>query len=83
VSYQVPTNSPYVPCPRCQSPNVTPVNFTWWGGAIGPRILKLVKCQQCGLSYKGKTGQSPTRDIVIYTVVLIVVFFVIGLLINM
>ncbi|MBA3471113.1 MAG: hypothetical protein H0T53_15870 [Herpetosiphonaceae bacterium] len=80
MSYQVPANSPYVPCPRCQGLNVTPVKFTWWGGAVGPRILKLVKCQQCGLSYKGKTGQSPTRDIVIYTVVIFAIVFALSLL---
>jgi hypothetical protein len=65
----------YVACPRCQRPDPEKVGFTWWGGAIGPRLLSHVKCRWCGLQYNGKTGQSNTTGIVIYSVVL----FLIGL----
>jgi len=40
-------------------------------------MLSHVKCRWCGTQYNGKTGQSNTTGIVIYTVVL----FVIGLVI--
>jgi hypothetical protein len=66
MSYQMLHGSGYVPCPRCRSSNVSPVNFNWWGGALGPRLLSLVKCNQCQLQYKGKTGGSPNRFIAIY-----------------
>lgn len=69
--------SAYVPCPRCQMPSPQPVKFTWWGGVLGPKLLSHVKCQQCGMTYNGKSGQSNTTSIVIYTVVLSVIVFVI------
>lgn len=67
----------YVPCPRCMRPDPEKVNFTWWGGMIGPRLLKHVKCNGCGLAYNGKSGQSNTTNIVIYSVVLGVISLVI------
>jgi hypothetical protein len=71
----------YMPCPRCSRPDPEKVNFTWWGGMIGPRLLKHVKCGGCGLAYNGKSGQSNTTNIVIYSVVLGVIALVIGLLV--
>lgn len=62
--------SEYVPCPRCRRPDPEQVKFTWWGGMLGPRLLKHVKCNGCGLAYNGKSGQSNTTNIVIYSVVL-------------
>ena len=59
-----------VPCPRCARPDPEQVKFTWWGGMLGPRLLKHVKCNGCGLTYNGKSGQSNTTNIVIYSVVL-------------
>jgi hypothetical protein len=67
----------YVPCPRCRRPDPEKVNFTWWGGMIGPRMLKHVKCHGCGMTYNGKSGQSNTTNIVIYSVVLGVISLVI------
>jgi hypothetical protein len=62
--------SQYAPCPQCQSSdNVHPVSFTWWGGILGPKLLNHVKCHKCGTAYNGKTGQSNTTGIVIYSVV--------------
>lgn len=66
MSYQVPRAGAHVPCPRCGNPQVQPVTFTWWGGAVGPWLLKVVKCPQCGLSYRGATGGSPTLGIALY-----------------
>lgn len=59
----------YVPCPRCATPNPKKVGFTWWGGLLGPSILSHVKCQRCGLTFNGKTGQSNTTGIVVYTII--------------
>ncbi len=61
--------SGWLPCPSCRSGNVERPGFTWWGGALGPRVLSHVKCHDCGHTYNGKTGQSNTTGIVIYSVV--------------
>ena len=71
--------SEYVPCPRCARPDPEQVKFTWWGGVLGPRLLKHVKCNGCGLTYNGKSGQSNTTNIVIYSVILGVISFGIAL----
>ena len=67
--------SPYVPCPRCRMPSPQLVKFTWWGGLLGPKMLSHVKCQQCKLAYNGKTGQSNTTGIIIYSIIVGVIFF--------
>lgn len=59
----------YAPCPSCRSAQAQPVKFTWWGGMLGPKLLHHVKCEQCGAQYNGKTGQSNTRGIIIYSVI--------------
>jgi hypothetical protein len=69
----------YVPCPRCYTPNPEKVKFTWWGGLLGPKMLSHVKCRNCGLTYNGKSGQSNTTGIVIYSVIVFVIFFAIGI----
>lgn len=73
--------SPYVPCPRCRTPDPLKVNFTWWGGMLGPRMLSHVKCRGCGLAFNGKTGESNDSKIAIYFVVTFVVSLGIFLLI--
>jgi uncharacterized Zn finger protein len=60
----------YAPCPKCSDSQALKVSMTWWGGALGPYLLTHVKCQKCGTTYNGKTGQSNTTAIVIYSVVL-------------
>lgn len=69
----------YAPCPNCAGSKAIPVKFTWWGGVIGPKLLKHVSCSQCGTKYNGRTGASNTAGIVIYTVVLLIVGFIGGL----
>jgi transposase-like protein len=82
-AYQGGEASPYVPCPQCRRPNPEKVGFTWWGGVLGPRMLSHVKCQSCGTAYNGKTGQSNTTGIVIYSVVLFVIVIAIVLAITL
>lgn len=49
-------NNSYAPCPNCGSTSVERVRYTLWGGFIGPLIFHLVKCNDCGKTYNGKTG---------------------------
>lgn len=74
-----PNAGQYAPCPKCQRPDPEKVGFTWWGGVIGPRMLSHVKCRWCGTQYNGKTGQSNTTGIIIYSVVIFAIALVIGL----
>ena len=59
----------YVPCPNCSATGATKVGFTWWGGVLGPALLTHVKCPECGTTYNGKTGESNTTGIIVYSVV--------------
>ena len=65
----------FAPCPKCSNSNAEQLKFTWWGGLIGPKILKHVKCQSCGAKYNGKTGKDNTTGIVIYTLIVGVIVF--------
>ena len=56
----------YAPCPNCGQGNAQKVNFTWWGGALGPRMFTHVKCPNCGTEYNGRTGKSNRTRILIY-----------------
>ncbi len=72
----------FAPCPKCGSTNSKKVGFTWWGGVLGPKLFNHVKCGGCGTCYNGKSGKSNTTAIVIYTVVLVVIFGIIGFALN-
>ena len=65
----------FAPCPKCRNSNAEQLNFTWWGGVVGPKILKHVKCQSCGAKYNGKSGKANTTAIVIYIAVVGVLTF--------
>ena len=66
----------YVPCPKCGTADSKLLKFTWWGGALGPKMLTHVKCQNCGNKYNGKTGGDNTAGVAIYMVVAGVISFV-------
>ena len=70
--------SNYVPCPKCGGTNIQKVGFTWWGGVLGSKLFNHVKCNTCGTTYNGKTGQSNTMNIIIYTIVVMFVVLVIA-----
>jgi len=75
----------FAPCPQCQASDANRLNFTWWGGALGPKMLNHVKCSNCGTKYNGKTGGSNTGGIVVYTIVtgilaFILLFFAVSVL---
>ena len=65
----------YAPCPKCGQSNAQKVTFTWWGGALGPRLFTQVKCQNCKTEYNGKTGKSNQTNILIYFVASFVIAF--------
>lgn len=74
----------YVACPKCGTPEPEKLNFTWWGGVLGPRVLSHVKCGNCKHHFNGRTGKDNTTGIVIYTiavglVVLVVFVIVLGI----
>ncbi len=71
----------YAACPKCKQTEAAPVGFTWWGGALGPKLFTHVKCQRCGMTYNGKTGMPNTNAIIIYCAVsfVIVVFLLLAL----
>ena len=69
-------------CPKCNSANVVPVKYTWWGGVIGPRMMHHTRCKDCGYVYNRKTRQSNTTNIIIYFAVTFVVMFLIWYFIN-
>ena len=64
-----------VPCPKCGSSNVKKVGYTWWGGAIGPRLMNHTKCNNCGATYNGKSGKPNTNAIILYNVVILSLCF--------
>jgi hypothetical protein len=67
----------FAPCPKCSAASATQLKFTWWGGALGPKLLTHVRCDACGNKFNGKTGGDNTTKIVIYFLVVGLVFFVI------
>jgi predicted nucleic-acid-binding Zn-ribbon protein len=66
----------YAPCPRCRQSAAEKVNFTWWGGLLGPKLFTHVKCLGCGNKYNGKSGKDNTTNIVIYSVIVGIICFV-------
>ncbi|MCA9673857.1 MAG: hypothetical protein H6709_18185 [Kofleriaceae bacterium] len=66
---------PEVACPKCQAQvTPSPVGFTWWGGALGPRMLHHVECPACHARFNGRSGLPNDRAIAIYVVVTLAVF---------
>lgn len=65
------------PCPQCRNAVARKIEFTWWGGLLGPRMLNHVKCLVCGTTFNAKTGRSNFTAIVLYQVITLIV---IGLL---
>ena len=69
--------SEWAPCPNCGNDDASRVHWTFWGGLIGPAIINVVRCHQCGTNYNGVHGDTNGGRIAIY----IVVSIVLGLLI--
>ena len=74
------------PCPKCNNSEIQKVNFTWWGGILGPRLFHIGKCKKCGNEFNYKTGRKNIVSIIIYVLVLnaiiIFAFFVLGRMVG-
>jgi hypothetical protein len=77
------TMSDYVPCPKCSGTAARKVDFTWAGGVLGPALLHHVKCPDCGTEYNGKTGESNTAGMILYSAVFGFILLALVLLINL
>ncbi len=55
-----------VACPKCGASSASKVSFTWWGGALGPRLFHVMRCQKCRAQFNGRTGASLGKVIVVY-----------------
>lgn len=60
-------------CPKCHSADVHSPTFTWWGGALGPKLFKHTVCRSCGFGYNRVTRQSNQTAIAIYFVIALIV----------
>jgi hypothetical protein len=56
-------------CPRCGHHDIHTPSYTWWGGALGPRMFHHRVCRACKLGFNAKTRRSNTRTIILYQVV--------------
>lgn len=68
-------------CPRCGQPAAKPVSFTWWGGALGPKLFSHHKCQACKFTFNGRTGKPNDTAIAIYLIISVVIGLAAGILI--
>src|SRR4051812_27841645 len=66
-------------CPRCGVPAARPVSFTWWGGALGPKLFNHHKCNACQHTFNGKTGQPNTTAITIYVTISTIIAIAVGI----
>ena len=81
-AYNQPGSGPPRPghCPNCGSRNFKTPGFTWWGGAVGQKIISHVVCQNCNTGFNKKTGASNTANIILYQVVAAAIVFPLVLL---
>ena len=63
----------FAPCPHCGCRDATKIRWTFWGGALGPRMMNHVRCKNCRSAYNGTHGCFNTAGIAIYTVVSMVI----------
>jgi hypothetical protein len=61
-------------CPKCGNTSSTKVGFTWWGGALGPKLFHVVRCGGCRAQYNGRTSAKLTSTIIVYQLIAVVVF---------
>ena len=56
-------------CPRCNGKNIHKIEYSWWGGLIGPALVHQVRCNDCGKTYNGVTGTDITKKMLIYVLI--------------
>ena len=67
-------------CPQCGAFSVSQPSFTWWGGAVGPKLFKHAVCGACGFGFNAETGESNKGKITAYLAVSAFVGIIIMLL---
>lgn len=67
-------------CPRCKSSDVHKVEYSWWGGLIGPGLVHQLRCKKCGMTYDGVSGTNITKRVSAYITVGLVISFIIVIL---
>ncbi|MCX6665465.1 MAG: hypothetical protein NT038_05325 [Euryarchaeota archaeon] len=77
---QVPLYYEYKPCPKCGSSDLYKVEYSWWGGLVGPALVHQVRCKKCGKIYNGATGTDITKKIIIFIIIANIVFFILLIL---
>jgi hypothetical protein len=60
-------------CPRCGSSEIHKVEYSWWGGIIGPLLVHQMRCKKCGKTYNGVTGTNITKQTSRYFVIIILI----------
>jgi hypothetical protein len=70
-------------CPGCGNGPLAQPSFTWWGGAIGHRVLGLERCGACRKWWVKKNGQPGGNRIAIYVVVGTVIAVLLGVFLTM
>jgi hypothetical protein len=50
-------------------------SFTWWGGALGPKLFSHVVCLKCRTGFNSKNGKSNRTAITAYVVISFVIVF--------
>ena len=78
-----PGSEQVAPCYKCGCPYAKRINFTWWGGILGPKLFNHVQCVRCLSTFNAKTGQSNNTAITIYFVVCFAIFGAIGLVLGL
>jgi len=67
-------------CPRCSSNDINKVEYSWWGGLIGPVLVHQVRCKKCGMTYDGATGTNITKRVGRYIAIVIIIITILQLL---
>lgn len=61
--------APGTRCPQCRSTRLKDPKFTWWGGLLGPKLLKHRVCSDCGFGFNRETGLGNRNKVIVYVVV--------------
>lgn len=64
-------------CPKCSGTQTKEIKYTWWGGVLAPKLMKLQKCEGCGFLFNRETNKPVTGAIVGYNMTAAVLAFVI------
>jgi predicted Zn finger-like uncharacterized protein len=76
-----PTWGKYMPCPNCQGREAKRVKWTWWGSFWGPKLFTHVRCQDCGVCFNGKTGDTNVIPMVLFVVIPLVLIVILSVFI--